>query len=166
MNYTLLSLVRELNEDIVREEEKGKRKKRNLRARQYQKKRRQRNPERVEYLEKRWRKNNPDKIRLKAFRRQQRKHAAKGTFTKEGIQRILAVQKNLCLKCKKPFTEDRPYTIDHIVPLSKGGSHDLSNLQLLHRKCNSEKHIHVIDYRTRIMKRRIFEQLPLWTAGG
>lgn len=27
-------------------------------------------------------------------------------------------------------------TVDHIVPLSRGGSHDISNLRLVHAKCN------------------------------
>jgi 5-methylcytosine-specific restriction endonuclease McrA len=31
-------------------------------------------------------------------------------------------------------------TIDHILPLSNGGSHTLSNVQLAHLKCNVKKH--------------------------
>lgn len=30
-------------------------------------------------------------------------------------------------------------TLDHVVPLSKGGAHRLSNLQLLCRECNTAK---------------------------
>jgi len=30
-------------------------------------------------------------------------------------------------------------TIDHIIPLSKGGLHMMSNCQLAHRRCNSYK---------------------------
>lgn len=38
----------------------------------------------------------------------------------------------LCgLKIKK-----NDLTVDHIVPLSRGGSHDLENLRLVHAKCN------------------------------
>ena len=30
-------------------------------------------------------------------------------------------------------------TIDHIVPLSKGGSDDITNMQIAHSACNREK---------------------------
>jgi 5-methylcytosine-specific restriction endonuclease McrA len=31
-------------------------------------------------------------------------------------------------------------SIDHVVPLSRGGTHELSNVQLAHYRCNLEKH--------------------------
>jgi len=31
------------------------------------------------------------------------------------------------------------FTVDHIIPTSRGGIHELANLQLAHRRCNSEK---------------------------
>ncbi len=30
-------------------------------------------------------------------------------------------------------------TVDHIIPLSRGGSHDIKNLRLVHSKCNEIK---------------------------
>jgi 5-methylcytosine-specific restriction endonuclease McrA len=30
-------------------------------------------------------------------------------------------------------------SLDHILPLARGGAHDHSNLQLAHRICNSRK---------------------------
>ena len=39
---------------------------------------------------------------------------------------------------KNPLLDDYP-TIDHIQPLSKGGSHTWDNVQLMCRKCNIEK---------------------------
>lgn len=46
---------------------------------------------------------------------------------------------NLCALCRKPIETMKDVTIDHIVPLSKGGHDGLTNLQLAHMKCNNEK---------------------------
>lgn len=37
-------------------------------------------------------------------------------------------------------------TIDHIVPLSRGGTHEYRNVQTAHRKCNSKKHAGVFGH--------------------
>lgn len=59
----------------------------------------------------------------------------------------------ICELCGKPCDfSDRIYengvfiagksypSIDHIIPVSKGGSHTWDNVQLAHRSCNSVKH--------------------------
>jgi 5-methylcytosine-specific restriction endonuclease McrA len=51
-----------------------------------------------------------------------------------------------CLKCG---TVD-DITIDHVVPLSKGGGSEFLNLQCLCRVCNSTKNAADTDYRVRI----------------
>ena len=60
-------------------------------------------------------------------------------------KKILATQ-TVCGICGKPvdFSYKYPHplspTVDHIIPVSKGGHpSDLSNLQLAHRCCNREK---------------------------
>ncbi len=60
-------------------------------------------------------------------------------------RRILATQ-TICGICGKPvdFSFKAPHplspTVDHIIPVSKGGHpSDISNLQLAHRCCNREK---------------------------
>jgi len=60
-------------------------------------------------------------------------------------KKILATQ-TICGICGKPvdFSYRTPHplspTIDHIIPVSKGGHpSDISNLQLAHRCCNREK---------------------------
>jgi 5-methylcytosine-specific restriction endonuclease McrA len=54
---------------------------------------------------------------------------------------LIARERGYCANCGASFSELKAEPqIDHIVPLSQGGSNDLVNLQLLCSKCNFEKH--------------------------
>lgn len=55
------------------------------------------------------------------------------------IKHHLLRQSNICSLCGKKFENIKDVTIDHITPLSKGGSDNLKNLQLAHQKCNNLK---------------------------
>lgn len=37
-------------------------------------------------------------------------------------------------------------SVDHIVPISKGGTDDIENLQLAHLRCNISKHDRLLDH--------------------
>ena len=50
-----------------------------------------------------------------------------------------------CQSCGKNKQQAK-LTIDHIIPLAKGGSNDMSNLQTLCFKCNRQK-LHHLDPR-------------------
>jgi hypothetical protein len=50
---------------------------------------------------------------------------------------------NRCLCCG----EVKPLTVDHVVPLSQGGTNHISNIQPLCKKCNRAKWYRFIDYR-------------------
>lgn len=43
-----------------------------------------------------------------------------------------------CARCKRRLTSDE-VTIDHVVPLSRGGMTEITNLQVLCRPCNRAK---------------------------
>lgn len=49
-----------------------------------------------------------------------------------------------CLKCKR---SDVKLTLDHVIPLSLGGTHTIDNAQPLCSSCNSSKKAKYIDYR-------------------
>lgn len=52
-----------------------------------------------------------------------------------------------CERCGHTPKEGRRLHIDHIKPLSRGGTNKLSNLQLLCQPCNNRKATKTIDYR-------------------
>ena len=58
----------------------------------------------------------------------------------------LAIRQNgLCNICKKPLYEKYEENhVDHIIPISKGGTHDESNLQAVHGQCNMNKGTKII----------------------
>lgn len=43
----------------------------------------------------------------------------------------------------------RPLTKDHVIPVTQGGTDDISNLQPLCRSCNSSKHGRAMEYKRR-----------------
>lgn len=50
---------------------------------------------------------------------------------------------NKCLRCGSKYR----LTLDHVIPVCKGGSSDYDNLQTLCHSCNNEKADEIIDYR-------------------
>lgn len=74
------------------------------------------------------------------------KHKRAMKVTIDQWERLCADYGFMCIACGK--TEPKiKLSIDHIVPLSKGGWHRLNNLQPLCTRCNSNKSTGTYDYR-------------------
>lgn len=71
-------------------------------------------------------------------RRRERRYRGWG-FERKHIRRTLIQRDgNICQLCWEPM-EVKDMTLDHIIPSSRGGSDDITNLQLAHNWCNNEK---------------------------
>lgn len=98
--------------------------------------------EKKEY-KRRYYKINPESFMVASHRYRARKVAARGEFTVKEFLLLCKSNNYKCLCCG----ERKRLTADHIVPLSRGGSNDISNIQPLCRSCNSRKGTNTTDYR-------------------
>lgn len=81
-------------------------------------------------------KNHPDVIAHLKARRYARERGAEGNHSLSEWENLKKSFKYKCAFC----SEQKPLTKDHIVPLSKGGTDYITNIQPLCRNCNSKKH--------------------------
>lgn len=92
-----------------------------------------------------WFEKNKDYAKLKWHERRARIKGNGGSHTSNDIQEILESQKHKCVACGVSIKSKRH--IDHIIPLSKGGTNDKTNIQLLCPSCNiAKKDKHPIDF--------------------
>jgi len=97
--------------------------------------------------------------RINATRRT-RKNQSGGSYTAREWYILCEYYDFHCLKCGGQFTFDK-LTLDHIKPVSKGGSSNIWNLQPLCGKCNASKGNKEIDYR-KTLPDWIDHDSPVW----
>lgn len=90
-----------------------------------------------------WRTANPTKARAIKHRYRSRRKNAPGSFTAEEWALLCELYGYRCLACGQMVK----LTVDHIVPLSEGGSNSIDNIQPLCHSCNSSKNAKTIDFR-------------------
>ena len=85
-----------------------------------------------------WRKNNPESARRQSSLRRARLRSSSGSYSLSQLRSMYDAQKHKCIICKRGMLE-KQYTVDHIVPLSRGGTNYIDNIQLLCSTCNKQK---------------------------
>ena len=98
----------------------------------------QRNRIRLYKIAKLWRSHNADKIRAYVRNRKSRIRGASGFFTYTDILNIRTQQNNHCYYCGTLLLNNND-SIDHKIPIIRGGSNWPNNLCLTCLSCNKRK---------------------------
>lgn len=107
-----------------------------------------RNIDSVRERHKEWQKNNSERIREYENNRRARELSAGGDVSLAEWLDLCEKYGNKCLCCKR---DDVKLSMDHVVPISRGGSNTIDNIQPLCKPCNSKKYTKTIDYRTPVL---------------
>lgn len=132
----------------ARERERARDRKRNAenpgRRGKYPHKWHEQNKERDRQRINEWMRSHPEERVRYEHARRSRKSASGGSYTVVEWKGLVAHYGNKCLCCGR---SDVALTVDHVVPVSKGGTSNIDNLQPLCLSCNSKKQDKIIDYR-------------------
>ncbi len=106
------------------------------------------NPEKVREYKVKWRFENPVSYRDGTIRRQGERRARKaGNPVEQGISAsvLLELQGGICYLCLEHIDLSLQYphpaslSVDHVLPISKGGGHTWDNTRACHLGCNFAK---------------------------
>lgn len=88
-----------------------------------------------------WRKRHPERDKANIHRRIARKHAADGNYTADDVRSLYELQEGRCVYCGMRIFMDiaKDVHVDHVLPLSRGGSNSPDNLALTCSSCNHSK---------------------------
>lgn len=95
----------------------------------------ERNRDQTRAAQRRWRERYPERNVAKSQRRRALKAEAAGTHT---AQEFAALCEQLAHQCFYCGAREK-LTVDHVVPLSRGGSHYIDNIVPACQRCNSRK---------------------------
>lgn len=96
-----------------------------------------RNKERRSAANRKWASSNIESVRANTNRRRARRIAAEGHYTAADVERLYKAQKGKCYYCGVKV--GKTYHVDHVIPLSRGGSNWPENLVIACPPCNTSK---------------------------
>ena len=109
---------------------------------------------------KQWAHKNPGRRRAISIRyahnRRARIEGNGGSYTTDELNALMVSQGYSCFYCDKPFfhnTLDTKVHIDHMTPISRGGSNDISNIALSCPHCNLSKNARTAEEFMLLLKR-------------
>jgi 5-methylcytosine-specific restriction endonuclease McrA len=80
----------------------------------------------------------------RANRRTRRARERNAFVERVELEVVARRDKWICHICSEPVYSNASYTrqptLDHVIPLSKGGEHSYENIKLAHFSCNCSKH--------------------------
>jgi 5-methylcytosine-specific restriction endonuclease McrA len=85
-----------------------------------------------------WYLTHPLQARVARRNYEVRRRGAAGVFSRKDVNAMLAAQNRKCAYCERSL-DGSGYHIDHIIPLSRGGTNYSDNLQLTCPQCNMRK---------------------------
>jgi 5-methylcytosine-specific restriction endonuclease McrA len=110
-------------------------------ARESMRRWREANPEDARAIRKRYREANIDEVRKRERENTHRRRALKGSTSPALAEFMAELITQPCTYCGA--TEN--ITVDHVIPLSRGGKHEAANLTAACYSCNSSKGAKLLD---------------------
>lgn len=92
------------------------------------------NPDKYKKMTARYHRENRDKSNIWSLLYKHRKRSAEGYCSRSKLQARIDYYGGLCWLCQLPYTD-----IDHVKPVSKGGTNWPANLRPICGKCNKSK---------------------------
>jgi 5-methylcytosine-specific restriction endonuclease McrA len=94
--------------------------------------------------QRKWRKENREQSIAHIQNYRAKKKGAGGSYSVAEWKALLDATGHQCLCCRKT---DVKLTVDHVIPVSLGGTSDIGNIQPLCGRCNSRKSNRTLDFR-------------------